>query len=189
MLEHVKTTIADVLEQTIRAVELRDTLSLKKLSNYTIHNASIYQDDCSISIAIIIYSLSKIIERHRYAETETWAQVYEDFIEKLQKASNLLKKNNYSGYHAIIKQIFRRISKVDSEIALYVEEVIEKSKINKGSRIYEHGISMAQVAAILGISEWELMNYVGKTQIIDAEKGITNVKSRLKFARALFNLK
>jgi len=189
MQESVKTTIEDILEQTIRAVELRDTLSLKKLSNYTIHSASIYQDEYSISIAVVLYSLSKIIERHRFGETETWEKIYEDFIEKLQKAHALLKNDNFSSYHNIMKQIFKKISKVDTEIALYIEEVIEKSKINKGSRLYEHGISLARVAEILGITEWELMNYVGKTQIIDAEKGITNIKSRLQFARKLFNVK
>jgi len=189
MQETVKTTIMDVLTLTVRAVELRDTASLKKISNYTIHNSSIYQDEYSISLAVILYSLSKIIERNRYKETETWVLVYEYFIDRLKKALKALKENKQTLYDAIIQQIFKKIAKVDSEIALYVEEVIEKSKINKGSKIYEHGISLARVAEILGISEWELMSYVGNTQIIDLEKGIPSVRSRLKFARGIFNVK
>jgi hypothetical protein len=189
MHHYVQATIEDILEQTVRAVELRDTLSLRKLSNYTIHSVSIYQDEYSISIAVILYALSKIIERHRYGETEKWTRIYEDFIQRLQKASNFLHKDRYAKYSNTMKQIFKKISKLDSQIALYIEEVIEKSKVNKGSRIYEHGISMARVAEILGVSEWELMNYVGKTKIIDSEEDISNIKVRLDYAREVFNIR
>ena len=40
-----------------------DVSGIKLLSNHVIHNASVFQDEDSISIAILIYSLSKIIER------------------------------------------------------------------------------------------------------------------------------
>jgi hypothetical protein len=189
MQESVRLNIQDVLQQTITAVELRDTYLIKKLSNYTIHSASIFQDEYSISIAVILYSLSKIMERHRYKEEREWSQIYLFFLGRLKKALLTVQQNKLKSYQNIMQQVFKKISKVDSEIALYVEEVLEKSRVNKGSRIYEHGISLARVAEILGVSEWELMSYVGKTQIIDDEKTITNVRARLKYARGIFNVK
>ena len=78
------------------------------------------------------------------------------------------------------------IGKIDEKLELYIEEVIEKSKIKKGSIIYEHGISVGKVAELLGLSTWELMNYIGKTTIADAGRERINVERRLAFARELF---
>ena len=62
------------------------------------------------------------------------------------------------------------------------------AQIKKGSRLYEHGLSMAKSAEILGIGQWELMSYVGKTRIIDEEAVTTGVKKRLDVARKIFNV-
>ena len=46
---------------------------------------------------------------------------------------------------------------------------------------------MAKASEILGISQWELMNYIGKTQINDNIPDIIDARSRLRFARGLFS--
>jgi len=79
------------------------------------------------------------------------------------------------------------MNKLDSKLSVYVEEVFDKAKINKGSRLHEHGLSLGRTAKILGVSEWELMDYVGKTGIADVKLNLTkNIGERLKFARSLF---
>jgi len=188
MIKEIKESIYDIIKRVIIAVKDRDSLYLKKISNYTIHNASIFQEEDSISIAVIIYALSKIIERNRFKETKGWARAYSDITKKLKDAHSYLSKGDYKSYRNIIKKLFKTINKLDNKLALYLQEIIEKSKIKKGSIIYEHGISLERVAELMGMSRWELMNYVGKTRIIDAEKGITNIRSRLKFARKLFEV-
>ena len=55
--------ISRVIE-ILEAKEEKDPMELKELSNNTIHNASVFQDECSVSIAVLIYALSKIIERN-----------------------------------------------------------------------------------------------------------------------------
>ena len=59
--------------------------------------------------------------------------------------------------------------------------------INKASRIYEHGISMQRTAELLGISEWELSEYAGRTGISDVNLSITmDIKTRIEKAMELF---
>ncbi len=79
---------------------------------------------------------------------------------------------------------FDFINKIDTKLKLYIEEVISKAKVKKGSKLHEHGLSIARTAEVLGISQWELMNYVGKTTISTVD-GV-DVKTRLNFARKLF---
>ncbi len=86
------------------------------------------------------------------------------------------------------KKAINLISKIDSKLALYIEEIFEKSRINKGSIIYGHGISTGRVSEMLGITKWELVNYIGKTGVHDI-KEMENARRRLLIARQTFNLK
>ncbi|MEM2462826.1 MAG: hypothetical protein QXD71_01515, partial [Candidatus Pacearchaeota archaeon] len=62
-----------------------------------------------------------------------------------------------------------------------------KAAINKASRIYEHGISRAETARLLGITQWELAEYVGLTGIADTDLSITlPIEKRIKLAESLF---
>ena len=185
MSEIIKKDILSILSEVISILEVKeekDVRELRELSNRTVHNSSIFQDEDSISIAIVVYSLSKVIERKENID-------YKTIIYLLKNSKGCLLKDDVKGYRNNIKKTFNFISRIDSKLKLYVEELVEKSKIKKGSRIYEHGISLARVAELLGISEWELMSYVGKTQIIDAEKEKFDVRARLNFARNIFGIK
>ena len=65
----------------------------------------------------------------------------------------------------------------------YIQDVLKKAAINKGSRIYEHGVSMGQTAKLLGITPWELAEYSGQTGSADVNLSITlDVKKRIKNA-------
>jgi len=182
MDEVVKKDILEVLSDVIKILaveEDRDVADLRELSNHTIHNASIFQDEDSVSIAILIYSLSKVIERREGKMN------YGVMLNILGKAKKNLEENNIDGYRKTIRKLFDFISTIDTKLKFYVEEVISQAQIKKGSKLYAHGISLARAAEILGISQWELMFYVGKTRLTDIKGGI-GVKERLNYARSLF---
>ena len=50
-------------------------------------------------------------------------------------------------------------------------------------------VRLLKVSEILGVSQWELMNYVGKTSIVDRQLGDTTTLRRIKLTRKLFNVK
>jgi hypothetical protein len=182
MDEVVKRDILHVLADTIEILQVeeeRDVIDLRELSNHTIHNASIFQDEDSVSLAILIYSLSKIIERRAGKVS------YKNLLAPLIEARKDLMDNKTEAYRKGIKKLFNFISSIDTKLKLYVEQVINQAEIKKGSKLYAHGISLARAAEILGISQWELMFYVGKTNLTDIKGGVS-VKDRLNYARSLF---
>ena len=177
MIETVRQDILSVLKEARHMLKERHPYLLKGLSNHTMHNASIFQDEDSISIAVIMYSISKLIERNKFN--------FEKAISLIEDLQHHLLKNEIENYKKTIKLFFDFISGVDDKFRLYVEEVIEQARIKKGSKLYYHGISIAQASELLGITQWELMGYVGKTRMTDTNYE-EDAKPRLEFARYLF---
>ncbi|MFA5142438.1 MAG: hypothetical protein WC471_05720 [Candidatus Woesearchaeota archaeon] len=184
MNSEIKKDVLDILNRVIVILdkkEIRDVLELKEISDHTLHDASIFQDKDSISIGVLVYALAKVFERDFH---DTF--MYNKTLSKLKEAKDSLQRNDIDNYRLCIKEITSIISKVDFKFKMYVEQVLEKARIKKGSSLFAHGLSMARVSEMLNISQWELMNYVGKTKIIDREMPDVPVKQRLKLARALF---
>jgi len=182
MDEVVKRDILRVLSDVIGILgieEEKDIAELRELSNHTIHNASIFQDEDSVSIAILIYSLSKVIERREGKLN------YKVLLKLIIDGKRNLESNRMDVYRKTIKKLFNFISTIDNKLKLYIEEVINQAEIKKGSKLYAHGISLGRAAEILGISQWELMFYIGKTKLTDIKGGV-GVKERLNYARGLF---
>lgn len=182
----VEKDVLDILNSAIDILKVReekDVVELRSLSDHTIHDASIYQDTDSVSISILIYSIFKILER---TGDKLGEKDYQSIYANLCKARDLLVEKRYTDYEKQIKTIFSIINKIDQKIGLYVEEVINKAKITKGANIFRHGFSIAKVSEIMGVSQWDLLNYIGKTDIVETEKPFTNMRSRLKFAKSLF---
>lgn len=182
MDEVVKKDILRVLSDVtdiLKVEEEKDVADLRELSNHVIHDASIFQDEDSVSIAILIYSLSKVIERREGKLN------YKVLLGLIMDARKDLEQNRIDGYRKIIKKLFKFISTIDTKLKLYIEQVINQAEIKKGSKLYAHGISLGRAAEVLGISQWELMFYIGKTKLPDIKGGVS-VRQRLSYARSLF---
>jgi len=180
MLPIVQEDILDILKKAIIALKSEKHHALAELSNHVIHDASIYQDSDSLTFAVLIYALSKVVQRCCENNID-----YKPMIMKLENTFNSLTQNNYKKYNREIQDLMKFIEKIDDKLKLYIEEVFDKAKIKKASKLHEHGLSIARTAEILGISQWELLNYVGKTSVTQVEE-LTDVKKRLAYARELF---
>ena len=123
--------------------------------------------------------LSKVMERQREINYSYLSKIIDSCISSV-------KIDNHEAFDKSIKEIFEMIKSLDQKFNLYVQEVINQGQVKKGCKLCEHGISIARASEILGISQWELMNYVGKTTLVDQYSFSSNVKARLKFARSLF---
>jgi hypothetical protein len=180
VIPEVKNDILSVLKEAVLCIKEDHLQDLSELSNQIIHNASIFQDEDSISIAVVIYATSKILQRDLSGKHK--------IIAKLVQSRESLQENDFHGYKKSIKELTKIISGMDSRLRLYIIEVINQAEIKKGSKIYDHGISLARAAEMLGISQWDLMTYIGNTQIIDRSEKVIRSQNRLKYARSLFGL-
>jgi hypothetical protein len=178
MNDVVKKDILSVIEEAEKLVLKRDSFGLHELSDHTVHNASIFQDEDSILIAVITYALSKVIERG--------SDNGRIIAKMLDYGASCLKKEDLGSYRSQMQKIVQRISSVDSKMRLYIKSVIEQAEIKKGFKLFDHGISAARAAKVLGITQWELMSYIGKTGVFDENIPALGVKERVAFTRRLF---
>ncbi len=182
-----KDNVVDVLEKAKVAIKEGNSMAVKDLSNRTIHSASIYQDPDNINIAVILYSISKLIERTHYHEMPGWDKFEKTYASAIDNSIIALKKNDLPVYRDQINRIRDCVKQISGHLKTYIEEVFRKAEINKASRIYEHGISLEATAKILGITQWELSQYVGQTGIADVNLAYTkDIKQRLKDAEEIF---
>ena len=184
MHDIIKKDIMAVLSGLIEILKIKengDIAQIKELSNHVIHNASIFQDEDSISVAILIYSLSKIIER-KQKDLD-----YNKVLGMLNSCISDLKNNEDDLFRKSIKNIFNFIRTMDEKLKLYIHEVINQAQIKKGCKLCEHGISVARASEVLGISQWELMRYLGQTTLIDKISEPIHISKRLNIARGLFS--
>ncbi|MEK6853926.1 MAG: hypothetical protein AABX60_01205 [Nanoarchaeota archaeon] len=178
MEEVVRQDILEVLGQGIAALNKGDSFRVKELSNNIIHNASIFQDEDSLDTAVLMYALSKTMERGRLDVGEVG--------KLLSKAESALETFNFDEHRIAVKLALRKISEADSRLKIFVSNVIDQAQLKKGCRICMHGVSVARTANILGISRWELMQYLGRTTFHDEVVETINVQGRLAFARKVF---
>ena len=188
---HEPEHLVEILEETKNAIEQEDVQKLKELSNQTIHTASIEKDTDSVTIAVIVYSLGKIIERGYNRKFDNCDNFCPEITNLFQKAIESIKSKNNNNFSLILSKIIETIKKLSGNLKDYVDDVFEKAKINKASKIYEHGISMEQTAKLLGITQWDLASYLGQNQkISDLPFGKTiDQKTRIKYVLDLFKEK
>ena len=182
--EAVKKDLLKVLKKAQRYINSGNSRKLKHLSDYTIHNASIFQDSDSLSMAVVIYAISKLLERWGFD-----SEYAEEARNLLGSMLFSLEEDNTDEYRDKMNKVSEFAASADKKFRLYVDKVMEKAQIKKGSKLYEQGISAARSADLLGIGQWELVSYIGKTRIHDEVEKITGVEQRLQFARALFEEK
>ena len=182
-----KENLLYILNSVIKAIDEKDTFTIKEMSNRTVHSASIYQDADSISVAVMVYSIGKIYERSKYETYKDWNVFEKILYANLKNAVINLKSDKVEDFKKNLTSIIESINKLSSHLRLYIEEVFRRAKINKASRLYEHGISVEQTARLLGISVFELAEYAGKTGIGDVDLSLTvPIKERIKIAFDFF---
>jgi len=180
--------ILKILENTKSALEKKDYIVIKQLSDKVVHQSSIEQDPDVIAIAIIIYSLGKLIEREYYKTEKNWDNFYKSYLKNINDMIQALKKNNLEEFRNEIEENRKLIQNLSGKLKEYISDVFRKAQINKASKIYEHGISMEKTAKILGITVWELAEYAGQKGIGGNNLAVTmTIKNRIKLAEEIFS--
>ncbi len=183
-----KDHVLEILKGVRNALDKENYVEIKSLSNGVIHSASIDQDPDIVSLAVVIYSLSKIIERQDYREEKNWNVFYKNYIKEIDLLIKALSSDDVEGFRFHVQHVSELISNLTGNLKVYLQDVFRRASVNKASRVYEHGISMEKTAKMLGISIWELSEYTGRTGISNVNLSITMpISERIKLAEKVFN--
>jgi hypothetical protein len=179
--------ISRILKESKQAILVKDWMKLKNLSNQTIHSATIHQDPVNIVIAVLVYSFSKVLERESYQRMKEWDLFYKYILENWDLMINASQKNkkqellNYAG------EIRNYLNNMTGNLGEYIKDIFRKAEINKAFKLYEHGISSAQTAELLGISLWDLASYIGQSNIYETHvNNKISEKQRIKLIEDFF---
>ncbi len=183
-----KENVLRIFLEAKEALKTNNPFKLKELSNQTIHTASITQDADNVLVAVIVYSLSKMIERREYQELKGWNEFYKKITSAIDNCVIAIKKNDDKKIRENMEMMRNAVNKLSGKLKSYVQDVFRKAEINKASKIYEHGISMEKTAGLLGLTVFELASYAGQKQDIStAPLSYTlDVKTRIKTAQQFF---
>jgi len=179
--------ILDIFKESRKALDEENAFRLKDLSNQTIHTVSITQDSDNILVAVIIYSLSKIIQRD-YHKDPKGRRFFKTLVKAMDDAIKALEKGDKKKFEKNLELMRISIDNVSGKLKDFIKDVFNKASINKASKIYEHGISLGKTARLLGITQWELADYSGqKNSFTDFPENRTiGVKDRVKLIMEMF---
>lgn len=176
-----------ILEQTLYAVKNDNSAPLKELSDQTLHCASTTGDPDNIAVAVIVYSIGKILARPDYRSLSGWESFNRIIQTSLKCSINDLQAGNVDKFRKDFYLIRKAINKISGKLKTYIKDVFDKAEISKASRIHEHGISAEKTAKMLGITLFDLQNYTGQTGISEVPLNQTiSVTTRIKMLEELF---
>jgi len=176
-----------IFQEAKEAIKTGDSARIKNLSNQTNNTAALTNDPDNIAAAVIVYSLSKIIEREDYKRLPGWKKFYGVYMGAIDRIIDALKRNDDAAYDKDISIIRAAIENLSGKLKIYIQDVFRKASINRASKLYEHGISMEKTASLLGISLFELADYAGSKGLADAPQIKTvDVRARIKIAMEMF---
>ncbi len=179
--------ILRIFREVRTAITEQDSYKIKKLSDQTIHTATISQDSDNIIVAVLVYSVGKIVEREHYRKMPGWKKFRELLIKNWEGAISALEKKDMKKFREAMGHIRHSLNKIDENLAIYIKQVFEKAQINKAFKIYEHGLSSRQVAELLGVSLWDMASYIGQSRVHEEKLNVSlPERKRIKMAEGFF---
>ncbi len=178
MKEVLRKEILLDLDKAIKILEKRepkDYEELKELSNHATEDAALHKDLDMISIAVLLYSTYKVLG----CITE---ENYKQLLRHFTQARKALKEYKFRMYNQNIQKAFGIIKHCSPEIKEHLQDVLQAAKIKKGSILLEKGFSIGQAAGLMGLSNWDLQEYVGKTAYAEGHHEAVSAKKRLQLA-------
>jgi hypothetical protein len=176
-----------ILREAKEAIARNDSYQLKTLSDQTIHAATIYQDTDNILVAVIVYSMAKIVERETYKRMSGWNEFYANLLKNLDLAIYSIEKNQPEKLLVYLGTIRNLINEIDGDLTNYIRDIFYKAEINKAFKLYEHGLSAEKTASLLGVSLWDLATYIGQSTVSESHHNESiPAKDRIKLTMDFF---
>ncbi len=177
-----------IFKETRQAIFDKDSRKINQLSDQTIHTATIYQDPDNIIVAVLIYSIGKIVEREHYQKMLGWAEFNKNLIKNIDISIKYLEKKDIENFRIILGRIRNSINKISSNLRIYIQDVFRKAELNKALKLYAHGLSSEKTAQLLGVSLWDLSGYIGQSHLSEVKKDMgLPLKKRIKIAEDMFS--
>ncbi|MEM2954487.1 MAG: hypothetical protein QW625_00850 [Candidatus Nanoarchaeia archaeon] len=175
-----------VLREAINAIKTERHIELHSISNHILHAIALYQEPDLMDLAVAIYSIDKILEDEKF-KTHPKMPLFKKVVStSLENAIELLENEKFNAYEASIRALLSNIEGFSKAIRFYIEDVIHFARIKKGTRLYEHGLTLGKAAELARVTKWELLPSIGETATHEKMPQEIPVTYRLKELERLF---
>ncbi len=185
MKEVLKKDILNILDKTISILEVRehkDFEELKLLSDQAVESVALHKDLDVISITVLVYSIYKIAK-------DMLPQNYKDLLTELKSTKKYLEKNQFRNYNNSIKTLFNIVRRSNTKVKEHLEDVMHAARIKKSAVLLTKGLSIGQAAGLMGLSNWDLQQYAGRTTSLEQHKEAVPATKRMMTALKIFGVK
>ena len=159
----------------------QDVAELKELSDHAIDDVAAHKDLDLVAITVLIYSLYKIgpciLGKNR-----------SELLNGLTLAIESLQEYQFGRYNSAVKGVYAIVQKCNVKVKEHLDDIMHAAKVKKGAVLLGKGLSLGQAAGLMGLSNWDLQVYAGKTTAISEHKENIPVDKRLKIALQLFGV-
>ena len=157
----IKKELSYILSQLITIFEVKsDDVDdrLKELSDKEVEMIALYKDLDLISLNVLVYSLYKTIKCIPPTDQAL-------ILKQLNLAKNGLKADNLTRYNRSIRKLFETVRGCNAKVKEHLDDVMHATRIKKGTTLLQKGLSIGQAAGLMGLSNWDLQQYAGKSFI------------------------
>lgn len=185
MKAEIKKEILFDLEHAMEILQSKDPQDipkLRKLSEHAIEDVALHKNLDLISVTVLLYSIYKI--SHGLSKED-----YKDLLKELQFAKDNLTRNNLGRYNTNIKTLFNIVRRCNAKVKEHFQDVMHAARIKKGTALLQKGLSIGQAAGLMGLSNWDLQQYAGKTVALQRHHEKVPAKRRLLTALKIFGVK
>ncbi len=173
------TKLKTLIEHSEDALEQRDALALRRVSAEALSEAAVEGHREHILLALVDYALSKLLSKTHYSDIGD--KFFEKIMRGFRKARDGPKKETIHN----LEKIEDLVIKLDAKEGNYQENLMDKARVKKGSKLYEQGLSLRRAAELTGADATSILDYVGGSKIHEFHGEGRNA-DRLKIAREVF---
>jgi len=170
--------IYQLLDKSIKALEEKDAVTLRKISVEAINEAAVEQHRELILLSLVDYALSKMLNKPRYEEME------KTFFKKVLAELKIAREGDKKGVLHRLEQAEDLVIKLDTKKGHYEDTLIDKAKIKRAANLYYQGLSVKRASELTGAEPTRVLEYSGMGKIHEF-KDEGPLRARLKKAKEI----
>ena len=157
----------------------RKLIQLKDLSNDCIKEAVMHNDPLYAELAVIAYSLHKLLSKVHIVENKKFPSLQHNVLESLDKSIRAIERHDISGFENSLKNTVKNVNAIDQKMGNYAQKIYDKSKVKMASSAYAYGLSLGKASQLTGAHRKDVQKYIGFTTIHDELREKIGIKPRV----------
>lgn len=185
MNEGIKKEILYDITQALKILEERETTDieeLKVLSDHAIEDIAVQKDLELVTITVLLYSIYKVVPCMQKDN-------YQKLVAGLTSLKNALQRGDLGGYNRNIKNLYALVRQCNAKVQEHLQDVMHAARIKKGTSLLQRGLSIGQAAGLMGLSNWDLQPYAGKTTALGEHDERIPAQKRVVAALTVFGMR